>query len=68
VDDDRGCLRLVLAVPLVLLTFTAAYFCWTALTIRPGGPWDDDAYAGIDLSCLLTIGAAGAATALWVLP
>ncbi|MEU5533953.1 hypothetical protein [Streptomyces sp. NPDC020362] len=68
VDDDRGCLRLVLAVPLILLTLVAAYFCWTALIIRPSGPWDDDAYAGVVLSCVLTIGAAGAAAALWVLP
>ncbi|MGW1541541.1 hypothetical protein ACWCPM_15125 [Streptomyces sp. NPDC002309] len=68
VDDDRGCLRLVLAVPLILLTLIAAYFCWTALTIQPSGPWDDDAYAGIVLSCVLTIGAAGAAAVLWVLP
>lgn len=68
VDDDRGCLRLVLAVPLVLLTLIAAYFCWTALTIRPSGPWDEDAYAAIVLSCVLTIGAAGAAAALWALP
>ncbi|MFI5687257.1 hypothetical protein [Streptomyces sp. NPDC051636] len=68
VDDDRGCLRLVLAVPLFLLTVIAAYFCWTALTIRPSGPWDDDAYTGIILSCVLTMGAAGAAAVLWVLP
>ncbi|MFF2379196.1 hypothetical protein [Streptomyces sp. NPDC058108] len=68
VDNDRGCLRPVLAVPLILLTLVAAYFCWTALTIRPSGPWDDDAYAGIVLSCVLTIGAAGAAAVLWLLP
>ncbi|MGV9407328.1 hypothetical protein [Streptomyces sp. NPDC003667] len=67
-DNDRGGLRLVLAVPLTLLTLIAAYFCWTALTIRPSGPWDDDAYAGIVLSCVLTIGTAGAATGLWLLP
>ncbi|MFF4969872.1 hypothetical protein [Streptomyces sp. NPDC001037] len=67
-DNDRGGLRLVLAVPLTLLTLIAAYFCWTALTIRPSGSWDDDAYAGIVLSCVLTIGAAGAATGLWLLP
>jgi hypothetical protein len=29
-DDDRGCLRLVLAVPLVLLTLIAAYSCMEA--------------------------------------
>ncbi|MER5341427.1 hypothetical protein ABT030_14060 [Streptomyces mirabilis] len=68
VDNDRGCLRLVLAVPLILLTLVAAYFCWTALTIRPSGPWDDDAYAGIVLSCVLAIGAAGAVAVLWLLP
>ncbi|MFJ1608131.1 hypothetical protein ACIOHS_32845 [Streptomyces sp. NPDC088253] len=68
VDNDRGCLRLVLAVPLILLTLVAAYFCWTALTIRPSGPWDDDAYAGIALSCVLTIGAAGVVAVLWLLP
>ncbi|MFJ2396419.1 hypothetical protein ACIOTI_27180 [Streptomyces sp. NPDC087843] len=68
VDSDRGCLRLVLVVPLILLTLAAAYFCWTALTIRPSGPWDDDAYAGIVLSCVLSIGAAGAVAVLWLLP
>ncbi|KOG43050.1 hypothetical protein [Streptomyces resistomycificus] len=67
-DADRGCLRLVLAVPLTLLTLVAAYFCWTALTISPSGSWDDDAYAGIVLSCVLTIVAAAAATGLWLLP
>ncbi|MFJ8943723.1 hypothetical protein ACIRG4_10700 [Streptomyces sp. NPDC102395] len=68
VDDDRGCLRLVLAVPLTLLTLIAAYFCWTALTISPSGSWDDDAYAGIVLSCVLTIASAAAAVALWLVP
>ncbi|MFF7594432.1 hypothetical protein [Streptomyces mirabilis] len=66
-DEYRGCLRLVVAVPLTLLTLIAAYFCWMALTISPSGSWDDDAYAGIVLSCVLTIGAAGAATGLWLL-
>ncbi|MFD3616390.1 hypothetical protein ACFWWT_14370 [Streptomyces sp. NPDC058676] len=67
-DDDRGCLRLVLAVPLALLTLVAAYFCRTALTIRPSGSWDEDAHVGIILSCVLTIGAAGAAAGWWLLP
>ncbi|MFJ5302789.1 hypothetical protein [Streptomyces sp. NPDC088350] len=53
---------------MTLLTLVAAYFCWTALTIRPLGSWDNDAYAGIVLSCVLTIGAAGAAAMLWLLP
>ncbi|WP_405951636.1 hypothetical protein OG588_40800 [Streptomyces prunicolor] len=68
VDDDRGCLRLVLAVPLVLLTLVALCFCWAALTIRPSGSWDDDAYAGIVLACVLSIGAAGAVVGVWLLP
>jgi len=67
-DDDRGCLRVVLALPLTVLTLIAAYFCWTALTIRPSGAWDDDAYRGIVLSCVVTIGAAGSVIALWLLP
>ncbi|POX57431.1 hypothetical protein C3492_43735 [Streptomyces sp. Ru62] len=40
VDDDHGCLRPVLAVPLLPLTLIAADFSWTALTIRPADPWD----------------------------
>ncbi|MDX3312256.1 hypothetical protein ACWGH3_30000 [Streptomyces sp. NPDC054884] len=68
VDDDRGCLRAVLAVPLTLFTLIAAYFCWTALTITPSGPWDDGAYAGITLSCVLTLASAGSAAALWLIP
>ncbi|MEU2280544.1 hypothetical protein ABZ614_01010 [Streptomyces sp. NPDC013178] len=66
--DDRGCLRLVLAVPLTLLTLIAALCCWAALTMRPSGPWDDEAYAGIVLACVFTIGAAAAAMGLWLLP
>ncbi|MFM9629570.1 MULTISPECIES: hypothetical protein [Streptomyces] len=67
-SDDRGWLRLVLAVPVTLFTLIGAASCWTALTIRPSGPWDDDAYGGIELSCLLTIGAAGAVVALRSMP
>lgn len=67
-DDDRGCLRLVLAVPLTLLILIAAMCCWAALTMRPSGPWDDEAYAGIVLACVFTIGAAGAVAALWRVP
>ncbi|MFD8392596.1 hypothetical protein ACFV2N_26210 [Streptomyces sp. NPDC059680] len=59
-DDDRGCLRLVLAVPSALLTLVAGFLCRTALVTRPSGPWDDAAHAGIDLSCLLTLLAAAA--------
>ncbi|MFF2507995.1 hypothetical protein ACFVTY_32205 [Streptomyces sp. NPDC058067] len=65
---DRGCLRIVLAAPLTLLTLIAAYFCRLAMTIRPSGSWDDDAYGGIVLSCVVTLAAAGSAVVLWVLP
>ncbi|MFE0350248.1 hypothetical protein [Streptomyces griseoluteus] len=68
VDDDRRGLATVFAVPLLLLTLVSAYFCWTALTIRPSGAWDDDAYAGIVLACVTSAGAAGVAAAVWVVP
>ncbi|MFG2717627.1 hypothetical protein ACGFW5_04845 [Streptomyces sp. NPDC048416] len=67
-EGDRGCLRLVLAVPFALLTVIAAFFCRAAVTTHPSGSWDRDAYTGIVLSCVLAIGAAGAAVLLWVLP
>ncbi|MFB6672257.1 hypothetical protein ACFCWG_07640 [Streptomyces sp. NPDC056390] len=67
-DADRGCLRVALALPFGVLTLIAAYFCWTAMSIRPYGSWDDDAYTGIALSCAVTIAAAGSAAALWLLP
>lgn len=65
---NRRHLRVLFAVPLTQLTLSAAYFCWTALTIRPAGVWDDDAHRGIVLSCVVTIAAAGSAVALWLLP
>ncbi|MFF9621710.1 hypothetical protein [Streptomyces griseosporeus] len=67
-EGDRGCLRFVLAVPLLLFTLLAAYFCWTALTIRPSGTWDEEAYGGITLSCALTVGAAAAGAGFQLLP
>ncbi|MFI7011728.1 hypothetical protein [Streptomyces sp. NPDC050145] len=67
-DADRGCLRVVLAVPLVLLTLPAAYACWLALTIRPGYPGDEDAYRGIETGCLAAVFFAGLAALLWLLP
>jgi hypothetical protein len=66
--DDQGCLRWVLGVPLAILYVIAGWFCWTALTIRPSGPWDDEARAGIVLSCVLTIGAAGLALLIAFMP
>ncbi|GGW72551.1 hypothetical protein GCM10010503_57700 [Streptomyces lucensis JCM 4490] len=66
--DDRGGVRLVLAVPVTLLTLVAAFCCWASLVTRPSGPWDDGAYAGIALACLLTLAAAGAVAGLWLFP
>ncbi|MEU2233943.1 hypothetical protein [Streptomyces vietnamensis] len=62
---DDGCLRWVTAVPLVLLHAIAAWFAYTALTIRPAGSWDE-ARAGIELSCVLAIAASG--LAVWIQP
>ncbi|MFH8281474.1 hypothetical protein [Streptomyces antibioticus] len=67
-DDERAGTRWVFAVPTGLLTLVAGFFCWAALTIRPSGAWDDDAYAGIVLSCVLAVGAAGGVVAMWVVP
>lgn len=66
--EERGCLRLVLGVPLVILNLVAGWFCWTAVAIRPAGPWDDDARLGIRLSCLLTIVAVGLALVITLTP
>ncbi|MEU8030601.1 hypothetical protein AB0C13_18450 [Streptomyces sp. NPDC049099] len=66
-DTDRGCLRLVLAVPLTLLTLVAGFFCRAALVTRPSGTWDHDAYAAIVLPCLPTLAAAAAALGLRLL-
>ncbi|MGR3936490.1 hypothetical protein [Streptomyces sp. BRA346] len=66
--EDQGCLRWVLAVPLVILHLIAAFFCYTALTIEPSGSWDDDARAGIVLACVLTLGASALAALITVMP
>ncbi|WP_433453826.1 hypothetical protein ACQPXS_36905 [Streptomyces sp. CA-142005] len=66
-DDDGGCLRLVLAVPVALLTLVTGFFCRAALVTRPSGPWDDDAYAAVVLSCLLTLLSAAAAVGVRLL-
>lgn len=68
VDDDRRWRAAVFAVPVTLLTLVSACFCWFALTIRPSGAWDDDAYAGIVLACVMSLGAAGAAVVMWLVP
>ncbi|WP_329120502.1 hypothetical protein [Streptomyces sp. NBC_01353] len=39
-----------------------------ALTIRPSGSWDDDARAGIVLSCVLAIAASAVALAITAVP
>ncbi|MYW68260.1 hypothetical protein GTY65_29925 [Streptomyces sp. SID8379] len=65
-DEDRGCVRLVLAVPIGILTLLSAYFCWTALTIEPQGVWDIPAHRGIELSCFVTVVFGVALVALWL--
>ncbi|MEV6840644.1 hypothetical protein AB0N17_40270 [Streptomyces sp. NPDC051133] len=65
-DDGRRANR-VLAVPVTLLTLVTAFFCWAALVTRPAGPWDDGAYAGIAVACLVALVAATGALGLWLL-
>ncbi|KQX49670.1 hypothetical protein ASE09_22555 [Streptomyces sp. Root66D1] len=57
-----------MAVPPPLLHLIAAGFLYTGLTIRPGGSWDDEAQAGIVLSCVLTIATSGFALLITLLP
>ncbi|QNE75391.1 hypothetical protein F0344_12855 [Streptomyces finlayi] len=47
---------------------SAGLACSWALTIRPSGPGDDDAPAGIELSCMLTIGISGFAVLITAAP
>ncbi|MEV6328562.1 hypothetical protein [Streptomyces sp. NPDC051909] len=67
-DEDAGCLRWVMAVPLGILHLIAAWFLYVALAIRPSGSWDHDAYAGIVLGCFTTVLANGLALAITILP
>lgn len=53
--DDSGCLRWVMAVPLTILYAIVAFCCYTALSTRPSGSWDQDAYGAITLMCFLAI-------------
>ncbi|MFI5687941.1 hypothetical protein [Streptomyces sp. NPDC051636] len=41
-------------MPLTLLILLAAYSCRPAVTIRPSGPWDGNAYTGITVACVMT--------------
>ena len=67
-DGDRGCVRWVLAVPLLILHLIAALSCYAALITVPSGSWDDDAYLGIELACELTLAASALAALITVLP
>lgn len=67
-DDNRGLLRVILAVPVVLSTLAAAFFLWLAMNTRPDGDWDQAAYGGIELACALAVVSAGAVGALWLAP
>ncbi|WP_448316012.1 hypothetical protein [Streptomyces sp. CO7] len=59
---------MLFAVPMVLLTLVAGFFLWPALVTRPDGAWDEAAYGGIELGCVLAILSAGAVGALWLAP
>ncbi|MFE5208974.1 hypothetical protein [Streptomyces sp. NPDC056600] len=67
-DDDRTALRVLFAVPVGLLTLVSGFFLWLALVTRPDGAWDEAAYGGIELGCVLAILSAGAVGALWLAP
>ncbi|MGW0605417.1 hypothetical protein [Streptomyces sp. NPDC002644] len=67
-DDDRPLLRVVFAVPVVLLTLAAAFFLWLAVITHPDGDSDEAAYGGIELGCALTLVSASAVGALWLVP
>ncbi|WP_265862468.1 hypothetical protein [Streptomyces sp. SKN60] len=67
-DEDAGCLRWVMGVPLVMLHVIAAAFLCVALAVQPGGPWDHDAYTGIAMACLTTVLTNALALAITVLP
>ncbi|WP_279331463.1 hypothetical protein [Streptomyces sp. OS603R] len=57
---DRRLLRVILAVPVVLLTVVSAFFLWLAINTRPDGDWDQAAYGGIELGSALAVVSAGA--------
>ncbi|MFD7700621.1 hypothetical protein [Streptomyces caelestis] len=66
--DDRRLLRVILAVPVALLTLAAVFFLWLAINTRPDGGWDQAAYGGIELASALAVVSAGAVGALWLAP
>lgn len=67
-EDDSGCLRRVMAVPLTILYVTAAFCCYTALITRPSGSWDQEAYGAITLMCSLAIAVSTLGLLLTVAP
>ncbi|MFE5211984.1 hypothetical protein [Streptomyces sp. NPDC056600] len=67
-DDDSHLLRIVFAVPVVLLTLAVAFVFWMTTNIHPENTDDEDAYRAIELGCSLTLIAAGAVGALWLAP
>ncbi|MFC9748555.1 hypothetical protein [Streptomyces niveus] len=57
-----------MAVPLLILYALAAACCYSALTIRPSGTWDEDAYGGITLACFFTIALSAVGLLITVIP
>ncbi|MFB7620541.1 hypothetical protein [Kitasatospora sp. NPDC056181] len=49
--EDRGCLRWVLGVPLVLIHAVNAVVVFSAVRFGPAGDWDDQGYAGLTVAC-----------------
>ncbi|MFE7774060.1 hypothetical protein ACFU5O_09185 [Streptomyces sp. NPDC057445] len=67
-DQDKGCLRWVMGVPLVILHLLSAGLLLAAFVTRPGGDWDDGAYAGIAAACLTVFACSGLALAVTLVP
>jgi uncharacterized membrane protein HdeD (DUF308 family) len=67
-EDDSGCLRRVMAVPLTILYAIAAFCCYTALITRPSGSWDQNAYGAITLMCFLAIAVSALGLLVTIVP
>lgn len=65
--EDERAVRWIVGVPVALLQLFAAACLGSALLVRPAGPWDDGANAGIGAACAITIAASvlSAAIAAW---
>ncbi|NXY95984.1 hypothetical protein HYE82_16625 [Streptomyces sp. BR123] len=53
--EDRGCLRRVLGVPLVIVHLLNAFCVFSAVAFDPQGEWDDRGYTRIAAACFLAL-------------